>query len=219
MIKPVDLHTQLLSVRNKEEKLLEEIYQILSTPKSINAFDFDKLDADRIFYVEDIKKICVDYRLRFLEISRFKGGIPESALTQQKAIENTHNTQLDQLKIMAPSKLFKLNSADDPLLFAPMGNDYYYLIHKWGNDMSPLRKAFVWPFKNIITMCISLLLVSLVITWVMPLNLFNPNPTISDFLLIFLFVFKSIAAVAIYYAFALGKNFNRAIWDSRYYNS
>lgn len=219
MIKSVDLHIELLSLRDKEEFFLDEVYQILSTPKSINAFDFDKLDTNRIFHLNHIRDICIDYRLRFLDVSRFKGGIPEAALTQQKAIENTHNTQLDQLKIMAPSKLFKLDSADDPLLFAPMGNDYYYLIHKWGNDMSPLRKAFVWPFKNIITMCISLLLVSLAITWVMPLHLFNPNPTLSDFLLIFLFVFKSIAAVAIYYAFALGKNFNRAIWDSRYYNS
>jgi ABC-type multidrug transport system fused ATPase/permease subunit len=201
----VDLHAQLLSVRNKEEKLLEEVYQILSTQKSVNAFDFDKLEPNRIFHLDNIRDICIDYRLRFLDISRFKGVVPKAALTQQKAIENTHNTQLSQLKIMAPSKLFKLDSADDPLLFAPMGNDYYYLIHKWGNDMSPLRKAFVWPFKNIITMCVSLLLVSLAITWVMPLHLFNPNPTLSDFLLIFLFVFKSIAAVAIYYAFALGK--------------
>ena len=219
MIDHIDLHAQLLSVRKKEEDVLKEVFDILSAEETTNAFDFDKLDTRRIFHLNHIREICIDYRLRFLDISRFKGVIPQEAISQQRAIQQKHGTQLKHLKIMAPSKLFKLDSADDPLMFAPMGNDYYYLIHKWGNDINPFRKAVVWPFKNIITMCISLLLVSLALTWLMPLNLFNPNPTLSDFVLVFLFVFKSIAAVVIYYAFALGKNFNRAIWDSRYYNS
>ena len=219
MIDFIDLHAQLLSVRKKEGDVLEQVFDILSAEKTTNTFDFDKLDTNRIFHLNHIREICIDYRLRFLDISRFKGTIPQEAISQQRTIEQTHVTQLKHLKIMAPSKLFKLDSADDPLMFAPMGNDYYYLIHKWGNDINPFRKAVVWPFKNIITMCISLLLVSLALTWLMPLNLFNPNPTLSDFVLVFLFVFKSIAAVVIYYAFALGKNFNRAIWDSRYYNS
>ena len=219
MIDFIDLHAQLLSVRKKEGDVLEQVFDILSAEKTTNTFDFDKLDTNRIFHLNHIREICIDYRLRFLDISRFKGTIPQEAISQQRTIEKTQGTQLKHLKIMAPSKLFKLDSADDPLMFAPMGNDYYYLIHKWGNDINPFRKAVVWPFKNIITMCISLLLVSLALTWLMPLNLFNPNPTLSDFVLVFLFVFKSIAAVVIYYAFALGKNFNRAIWDSRYYNS
>lgn len=218
MIESVDLHDRLLSVRNMEEDVLKQVFDILSETKPVNTFYFDKLDSNRVFHLNHIRQICIDYRLRFLDVDRFRGSIPKEALTQQRKIEQTHDTQLKHLKIMAPSKLFKLDSADDPLLFAPMGNGYYYLIHKWGNDMSPLRKAIVWPFKNIITMCVSLLAVSLALTWMMPLHLFNPNPTLSDFLLIFLFVFKSIAAVVIYYAFALGKNFNRAIWDSRYYN-
>ena len=48
---------------------------------------------------------------------------------------------------MAPSKLFKLKNADDPLLFASLGSDYFYLIDKWGNDLSYFRKISMWPFK------------------------------------------------------------------------
>ena len=121
------------------------------------------------------------------------------------------------MKIVAPSKLFRLKNADDPLLFVPMGNDYYYLIHKWGNDLHPLRRLMMWPFKNIVTSIISILLFSLLLTAIMPLGLFGSQSNSSDFLLIFLFMFKSIAAVVIYYAFAAGKHFNRAIWDSNYY--
>ena len=122
------------------------------------------------------------------------------------------------MKIVAPSKLFKLKNADDPLLFVPIGNQYYYLIHKWGNDLHPLRQLLMWPFKNIVTSILSILLLSLVLTLFMPLNLFSAEPTWSDFILIFMFMFKSIAAVVIYYSFAAGKNFSRAIWDSTYYN-
>jgi hypothetical protein len=122
------------------------------------------------------------------------------------------------MKIVAPSKLFKLKNADDPLLFVPIGNEYYYLIHKWGNDLHPLRQLLMWPFKNIVTSILSILLLSSVLTSLMPLTLFRAEPNWSDFVLIFMFMFKSIAAGVIYYAFAAGKNFSRAIWDSTYYN-
>lgn len=219
MMDSVDLQSKLLSFRDKEKDVLNQAYKILSKEQSTNNFDFDKLESSNIFHVSHIRNICIDYRLRFLDLNRFKGTIPIEAHDKIHSLEKLHKTQIKDFKIMAPSKLFKLDSTDDPLLFAPLGNDYYYLVHKWGNDMSPIRKTLVWPFKNIVNMCVSLILISLVLTWLLPLNLFNPNPTMSDFLLVFLFVFKSIAAVAIFYGFALGKNFNRAIWDSRYYNS
>jgi hypothetical protein len=37
--------------------------------------------------------------------------------------------------------------------------------------------------------------------------------------LIYFFMFKSVAAIVIYYTFARGKNFSRAIWNSKYYNN
>mgnify|MGYP006897565197 CR=1 FL=1 len=33
------------------------------------------------------------------------------------------------------------------------------------------------------------------------------------------FIFKAIAAVVLYYGFAAGKNFNTAIWNSKYFNA
>ena len=179
----------------------------------------DKLESNRVYHISQIKKTCIDFRLRFLDATLFKGGFPVEAVTQIKSIEDTHNTVLLDLKIMAPSKLFKLENADDPLLFAPMGNGYYYLIHQWGDDLHPFRKAMVWPFKNIITACVSLLVFSFFLSFFVPMSLFTPNPTTSDFVMIYFFMFKAVAAIVIYYTFATGKNFNRAIWNSKYYNS
>ena len=215
MLPAIDLHEVLL--RSQE---IVSLPSVIVKPHQLqtNQFDFDCLETNRIFHRDTIKKICIDYRLRFLDLAFFKGDIPVEATEIVQALEQEHNTELRHLKIVAPSKLFKLKNSDDPLLFVPMGNQYYYLIHKWGNDLHPLRRLMMWPFKNIITSIVSILLLSLMLTSFMPLTLFSAEPNWSDFLLIFLFMFKSIAAIVIYYSFAAGKNFSRAIWDSTYYN-
>lgn len=183
-----------------------------------NSFDIDQLDASRVYHIDQIKKICIDYRLRFLDAKLFKGQFPIEAVSEIKAIEKAHKTELTLLKMMAPSKLFKLENADDPLLFAPMGNGYYYLIHQWGNDLHPLRKLLVWPFKNLITMSVATLIGSFILSLFVPLSVFTPNPTSIDFFLVYFFMFKSVAAIVIYYTFARGKNVSQAIWNSKYYN-
>ena len=211
MFTQTDIYQELNKVKAVDQAPL--------TTSTLNNFDLDKLESNRVYHISQIKKTCIDFRLRFLDATLFKGGFPVEAVTQIKSIENTHNNVLSNLKIMAPSKLFKLENADDPLLFAPMGKGYYYLIHQWGDDLHPFRKAMVWPFKNIITACISLLVFSFFLSFFVPMSLFTPNPTTTDFIMIYFFMFKAVAAIVIYYTFATGKNFNRAIWNSKYYNS
>ena len=215
MLSAIDLHNVLIQSQYAIPSFSEPQK---SLRRKYNQFDFEQLETKRIFHRDTIKKICIDYRLRFLDLDYFKGDVPVEAIESIQALEQAHNTELQNMKIVAPSKLFKLKNADDPLLFVPIGNQYYYLIHKWGNDLHPLRQLLMWPFKNIITSILSILLLSLVLTSFMPLTLFRAEPNWSDFILIFMFMFKSIAAIVIYYAFAAGKNFSRAIWDSTYYN-
>ena len=98
---------------------------------TINNFDLNKLSKSRIYHIDHIKKVSIDYRLRFLDIKYFKNKLPIEALKQIKKLEKEHKTKLSEFKIMAPSVLFRLEKKDDPLLFVPLGNEYYYLIHKW----------------------------------------------------------------------------------------
>lgn len=114
--------------------------------------------------------------------------------------------------------MFKLENYDDPLLFAPIGNGYYYLIHKWGNDLHPLRKLAMKPFKTMGNFIILLVLISLVLTSLLPQNLFGKSPQNVMGLVTFLFMLKSIMGIAIYYCLWQGKNFNEDIWLSKYYN-
>jgi len=169
--------------------------------------------------VSHIKAICIDYRLRFLDSKLFKGSVPYEAAIKIKELEKEHKTLIEGFKIMAPSKLFKLENADDPLLFAPIGNGYYYLIHKWGNDLSPYRKLAVLPFKSFENLMILTALVSFFASFLVPKGLLSIETSGVQFLLTFLFMFKSVAAVVLYYSFAAGKNFNSVIWDSKYSNA
>ena len=45
--------------------------------KSLNAFDFDLLATDKIYHLDQIKKVSIDYRLRFLDLKYFKNKLPQ----------------------------------------------------------------------------------------------------------------------------------------------
>ena len=237
ILRRTNIEQQLARLKNpqREKEILEEVEKILSmefqkderireelgarSDHPTNAFDFDLLDTSRIYHIDQIKKICIDYRLRFLDSSYFKSEIPQSALSEIKDLEKAHGIEMKGYKIMAPSRLFKLEDKDDPLLFAPIGNQYFYLVHKWGNDLHPLRKLFAWPFKSVVNLAMVVVLVSYLLTLLVPDGLFTKSGSSTEFWIIFFFMFKSMASVVIFYGFALGKNFNPAIWNSKYFNA
>ena len=228
MMKRTDIAEKLQEARSKDlrEKGLDGLLADLQIrpaqavhPPTENCFDIDLLEAGRIYHLDHIRQICVDYRLRFLDLTFFKPHLPEEALQAISHLEQVHGTRLKSLKIIAPSRLFKLEDQDDPLLFVPLGNQYFYLVHKWGNDLHPLRRLLVWPFKTLPNLLAVLVMVSYLATLMIPDGLFSRQASAAQFWILFFFTFKSVVAVVLFYGFALGKNFNPAIWDSKYYNA
>jgi hypothetical protein len=237
LLSNVNLEKQLLSLRDKtmtQDAILREVLDILTenqerrntisenikrkTNELENDFNFDLLETNKIFHISQIKTICIDYRLRFLDSSLFKDNIPEEAITKIDHIQKQHETTLSGFKIMAPSKAFHLVSYDDPMLFAPIGNGYYYLLHKWGDEFNTTRKWLVSPIKNITNFTVFSIVISILFTLITPTsNLGKAIPMAK--IIVFLFIFKSIIAVFLYYFFMLGKNFNSEIWQRKYYNN
>jgi hypothetical protein len=226
---------ELLYNRNKsnnEEQLLENVKRILNENETArqqiknallcesstktNNFNFDLLETDKLFHVSQIKTVSIAYRLRFLDSHLFKNGIPEEAISIITSLEKIHQTKLNGFKIVAPSKAFGLKNYDDPLLFAPIGNDYYYLIHQWGNDLSWYRKLMVLPIKNIVNFIFFCVIISAIGTWLTPET--NLSKSVGEFapIIIFLFLFKSIVVTIAYYFFMMGKNFNSEIWNREF---
>ena len=196
--------------QNKFDDLKVDLY---------NDFDLNIIDGNNIFHINDIKKTCIDYRLRFLDSKYFKGDYPDSTLEKIKSFKNSHKINHVDLKVMAPSILFKLKNSDDPLLFCNLGNEYFYLIDKWGNDLSYFRKLKMWPFKSLKNIIIFLVIFTFFISLLIPKGLFvYENSLITEFFITYLFMLKSLIAVVIFFGFSLGKNFNTAIWNRKYFN-
>jgi hypothetical protein len=212
-----EVHQILSDVSRNHDRIETTISGVDLTPT--NTFNIELLVADHIFHIDEIRSVCIDYRLRFLDSRYFKGDIPREAISKIAQLEKLHATEIKGFKIVAPSKLFKLKNLDDPLLFAPIGNDYFYLIHKWGKDLHPFRKLLMWPFRNIVNLTCLVLVISYLIASMVPNGLFSKHNSTAEFWIIYFFMFKSIAAVVIFYGFALGKNFSPAIWNSKYFNA
>lgn len=237
MFSTINIQSKILKYRDSrfdETDILNEVYRIFDDNEiernriqkemienngfCQNQFNINLLERDNIFHITDIQKICLDYRLRFLPSTLFKGNLPEEAISKINALEKTHHTHLGNFKIVAPAKLMKLENADDPLLFAPMGNNYYYLIHKWGMDLHPFRKILMWPFRSLENIAITIALLSAFVTALLPLHLFTASPGPGEYFFTFLYVFNAIGGLAILWGVSKGKNFNGIIWKSKYYN-
>lgn len=213
---PTNIAEKLANAQSNNNASLGGITSLLARPQSTNAFDIEQLATDKIYHLDTIRDICIDYRLRFLDLKYFKNDLPQEAFDKIASLEMEHDTTLTGFKVMAPSKLFRLKNTDDPLLFVPLGNDYFYLIHQWGDDLHPFRKTLMWPFKNIWNLLLTLLVVSWGVTLITPMAIFTKTTSWMTFWMVYFFNFKAIASVVLFSGFALGKNFNPAIWNSKY---
>jgi hypothetical protein len=182
-----------------------------------NRFDPALLDQSRVFHIGHIRKTCIDYRLRFLDTKYFRGDLPEEAITQVREIEDAHGIALSGFRIMAPTKAFKLLNYNDPLLFAPIDEENFYLVHQWGNDLNRWRKLSVWPLRHLGTFTVLCVLISALVTSVFPVNKLGTQIHLAE-IIVFLFAFKSIFAVAMYGFFMRGRKFSAQMWDSRFFN-
>lgn len=225
--KGVDIEEILIKEKVKSGEstaLLSLVQKILENQEhsnqftSVNKMFLDKLESAKIYHISEIKKVCVQYRLRFLDQSFYKLKLPAEAEQKINLLNKMHDTYLHSFKIIAPAKSLKLENYDDPLLFVPIGNNYYYFIHKWGNDLHSLRKIQSWPMKNIGNITIFILAIALLTTLLLPIKSYNSTSTSSITLITFLFIFKSYCAIFIYYFFWKGKQFSISNWDSKYYN-
>lgn len=118
---------------------------------------FAVLPQNRIMGLSAIKAVCLKYGLRFLPTRYYKGALdagigpkleefraliggklPVPAV--QEAMSGSApnpGTGKPQMYIAAPSASFALQPIPkDPLLFCRLSMDKFFLLHKWGNDLT-----------------------------------------------------------------------------------
>lgn len=203
---------------NREQEIIHRVTNEDPVDAEGNDLLFDLLESGKIFHLSQIKKICITYRLRFLSTRYFKEELPAEAVFAIKELEKNHQTKLRGFKMIAPAKYFRLENADDPMLFVPLGNDYFYLVHKWGRDIHPLRKLLMWPLRNLENLIIFSFFLSFLLTFGIREIFFSRFQATSEFLILFLYTFKSVIALTFFYGISLGKNFSSGNWNSKFFN-
>lgn len=225
------------SFLNSAMNLLNESYyqeaEIISRLSGRNSTDqyhltpeqFDLLDYGLMFKEDVVQSICTKYRLRFLDSTLFIGTIPHEATLKIKHVEAQLGQKFKSFKVLAPESRFKLaDSTEDPILFASLGNDTYYMIHKWGDEMSWYRNAIHFPFRNITTLAFSCVAIAMLINVFIPIDFFNPLGAKSVIHAMVMKAFFGFMLSGFFFTTALifgiltSKEFSQDAWNSKYFN-
>lgn len=203
----------------KERRIKNVIEKGCTSDELLDAFG---LKEDRIFQLDSIKKLAVKYRLRFLSTKHFKKDIPQEAISRIKEIEQTTGQEISALMLLAPASMYKLEDANsDPLLFAPLADGRFYLIHQWGGDLSWYRALLAWPLAKLPNLVVTIACISLLIALVMPTSMMSPESGhYFNFYRIAFFAWNMlfISGFASYFWFATHQKFSVNAWNSKHFN-
>lgn len=127
--------------------------------------DCTGFEPSRVFHKDEIKNICLKYDLRFLPVEYYKGTLDAELPQKLKALPIPLSyTNSDNFRIVAPKSSFNLTERPkDPLLFYKLPDGLYYLVHKWGSDLSVFNrvKGFFKTYRFILPIVWVLSLITL----------------------------------------------------------
>lgn len=153
----------------------------------------------RLFHKTQIRNIAIKYRLRFLSVSQYKGSVDPKLIDNLKSFEEQFKTKVrsENCFILAPASEFNLKQrpvpvSKDPLFFVFVGSDNYYLVRKWGKDLSVFRQRVFYPIQNHKTYWNTIgwpvVLISLLTVYFLPVNIFSSLLVFIPLLILDIFV-------------------------------
>ena len=211
------LVTEVFNIEEKFRSLLDEAKEILDDDSNnINGLKRDM--HDKLLSIETVECICLKYRLRILDISYFKGELPQAALNKVKEIESRYKTHLKPLKIIAPGELFELEDSEiDPILLAEIEENKFLFIHKWGNEFNFFRKISSLPLRTPKSMAISLGVIALILSTLLAsvsydLQVIKPI----DFIFGTILIFSGLGLFMVFICLSFNFFPTSIIWKSRF---
>ena len=180
-------------------------------------------DLDRVYPIDAIRSVCTKYRLRFLDSGLFKGELPMQAVHELRQLEKRAAAPLTGFKIMAPATRFKLCDAEgDPLLFVPLGNNLYYLVHQWGGDFAWHRAMLNWPLRSVGHLIVTVAFIASVVALIAPSAWVDSNGATTYLnggrLLTFFWTAMVLAGFTAFGWLAFFGKFSAEAWNSRHFN-
>lgn len=235
---PLNIKQELIHERMKQQSLINQVHELLEevnrkderilqrlkdeNPEKDLLLRIDEQDRNCVFSIGEIKNTCIRYRLRFLKSTYFKAEFPYEALMKIKEFEKKYGVEISNFKIIAPDHAFDLQNVNkDPLLFAQLSDDSYFLLHKWGTDLAWYKNYLFYPLQNPVIFFLTLLafcaLGSLIIPvqWMNVMN-FESEVFLRLWLAVHFFIMSS--GVVLWLGISFSKNFSCNTWNSKYYN-
>ena len=211
------------SILEEEQKKDDILLAVVRTSQTHRENQLSRMDPGRVYDVEDIRRTCIRYRLRFLPSGQFKSEIPSRALIALRHTESMAAAPLGGFKIMAPARLFKLEDCNaDPILFIPVGGGRYYLVHQWGHEISAVRSAVTWPLRGPWQLLATVLVLAGIAAAVVPTSLIALDPSASWWgphrLFVFFWATMTASAATAFGWLAFFGQFSNEAWDSKHFN-
>ncbi len=214
---------EVYDVLEAEQKKDDVLAAVVLTSRGDGINRIARLDPERVFTLEAIRRLCITYRLRFLDAARFKGPLPPRALYELRRLEVRSDAPLKGFKVMAPTERFTLCDSDaDPMLFVAVGPKHYYLVHKWGADVSHWRAIRAWPWRGPSQLAISVFLLAIAAAAIMPNRIIGADPAWpwwgAHRVLALLWTSMVFASFTVFGWFAFFGNFSKQAWNDHHFN-
>lgn len=188
--------------------------------------ELEKLESQfdgNVFEISEIKEMALNYNLRFLNSRLFTGAYDVEVASKIREFSKKTDVLINDatLKynfyILAPKEMFDLNVEKhvskaelrrelrrrlDPIIFYKIDDTHYRMIHKWGQDFTPLRalSGYRWRnFGNFMRFNTFLVMPFVAMVWLMFCN--NPATEISNHPILFstlLFGFSYVVAFLLF---------------------
>lgn len=233
----INLEKELHNVKRRQAAAFDQALQVLEQSANRDRDVLQRLqssateeettsliapDAENVFTLEQIKTICIRYRLRFLDSKYFKSEYPYEAVLRINEFERQTGNKIEHFKIVAPDQLFNLENINkDPLLFADLGNDRFYLLHKWGNDLAWYKRILAWPLQSFTNYFVALWAVCFLGSFMLPssiLHVFNAESEVYLRIWFTIHLFIGLMGTTLWLGLSYDKSFSNLNWNSKYYN-
>jgi hypothetical protein len=233
----INLKDELYNSENETKSLMSQVSELFENEKireqririklserakSLNeTIVLNPEDFDKIYSLETIEKISIKYNLRFLDTEHFKSEFPYEAIMKIKNFENKYKLNVTSFKILAPHEVFKLTDVNaDPLLFVPLADNKYYLMHKWGTDLAWYKAILNYPFRNILTFLKSVLVFSFIFQMCIPTSWFNLDEQSVPMFRLWLTThcFIGFFSFFLFLGSLSFKGFSSSVWQSKHFN-
>ena len=234
-----DITLQLKKVREKtrsaQEELVSEAHRILRNDlhserkvldhldtygKRFQVLDEEEVDSGSVFTFAEIRAIAIRQRLKLLNSSEYKPGLPDEALLRVRDLERTYRKELRGFRVLAFPRAFSDNGDDHvALLFAPTNHDNLYLVHRWGKKPHWTRQMIYWPLRSFENLVSTLILFTLALTLALPTWLITLDSSATYWsgyraaAFMHLLIFN--AGITAYITFAFSRNFSSSVWNRK----